>query len=203
MSRKTVTNRLNRTNAMKKLNLLLGILILSISVYSQNKIGVLAGINASSFSDGFLKSSDFGSNSYSFHLGAVYELEITENTSFRPKLLFSKQGNKEIPFGGINYETSYINIPFDFKFFNKPYILVGPQIGFLVNTEKREFDYGDLKDLDYGLNLGIGYNLKDFFIEFNIYQGLNKLIEVQIDQVIDLKATNTVIQFSFGYNFDF
>lgn len=52
--------------------------------------------------------------------------------------------------------TFYTNSPLNFKLLSKPYILAGPQIGFLLDTEKKEFDFGDLKSLDYGLNVGIG-----------------------------------------------
>ncbi|WP_189702532.1 porin family protein [Subsaximicrobium wynnwilliamsii] len=192
---------------MKK-NLFIGLVILiSFNMYSQGKIGVFAGINASSLSDGFLKSSYIGSNSFSFHIGGLYEFPLTEKIAFRPKLLFSQQGNREDFDNNIKYETSYINIPLDFKFFKKPYILFGPQVGFLIDTKKKEIDFGDLESLDYGLNLGIGIDIKDFFIEFNIYQGLNKLIEVEYKQTnpfrdIDIEATNTVLQLTLGYNLD-
>ena len=175
--------------------------------FSQNKIGILAGVNGSTLSDGLLESFGIHSNSFSLHLGAVYELDFSEKITFRPKLVYSQQGDREDFYDNIKYQTSYINIPLNFKFFNKPYILAGPQIGFLLDTEKREFDFGDLKSLDYGLNLGIGIYIKDFFVELNLYQGFNELIAVKYEQTnpfrdIDIKATNTVIQLSFGYNFE-
>jgi len=192
---------------MKKTLLIGLILLFSYNVFSQDKIGVFAGINGSSLSDGFLKSGYLGSNSFSFHIGGLYELRLTEKITFRPKLLFSQQGDREDFDDNIRYETSYLNIPLDFKFFNKPYLLFGPQVGFLIDTKKKEFDFGDLKTLDYGLNLGVRSDIKDFFIEFNVYQGLNKLIEVEFKQSnpfrdIDIKATNTVVQLSLGYNFN-
>lgn len=190
---------------MKKIALLIGLIILlSFSVYSQNKVGIFAGINGSSLSDGFLKSSYIGSNSFGFHFGGLYELPLTEKIAFRPKLLYSQQGDREDFNDNIKYETTYLNIPLNLKFFKQPYLLFGPQVGFLIGTTKKEFDYGDLKTLDYGLNLGIGINIKDFFIELNLYQGINELIEVEFSQTnpfrdININATNTVVQLSFGF----
>jgi hypothetical protein len=192
---------------MKK-TLLIGLLsFLPLISFSQDKIGVFAGINASTLSDGILESFGIHSNSFSLHIGATYETNLSDNIAFRPKLVFSQQGDHEDFNDNIKYETSYINIPLSFKFFKQPYLIAGPQIGFLINTKKREMNFGDLKTLDYGLNLGIGTDIKQFFIELNLYQGFNELIEVQFEQSnpfrsIDISATNTVIQLSLGYNFD-
>jgi hypothetical protein len=192
---------------MKKI-LLIGLLtFLPILTFSQNKIGIFAGGNASTFSDGILESFGIHSNSFSFHLGAVYEYQFSEKISFRPKLVFSQQGDREDYDDTIKYEVTYLNLPINFKFFNNPYIIAGPQIGFLLDTKKRESDFGDLKTLDYGLNLGIGIDIKDFFIELNLYQGFNELIEVEFNHPYpisdtNIKATNTLVQLSIGYNFE-
>ena len=192
---------------MKKTLLIGLILLFSFNVFSQNKIGIFTGINGSSLSDGFLKSGYLGSNSFSFHIGGLYEFRLTEKIVFRPKLLFSQQGDREDFDDNIKYETSYLNIPLNFKFFNKPYLLFGPQVGFLIDTKKKEIDFGDLKTLDYGLNLGVGIDIKRIFIELNLYQGFNELIAVEYKQTnpfrdIDINATNTVVQLSIGYNFE-
>ncbi|MFI1770385.1 porin family protein [Thalassobellus citreus] len=188
--------------------LLIGLLtLITFSSFSQDKIGIIAGINASTLSDGILESFGIHSNSFSFHLGAVYEKKLSEKISFRPRLIYSQQGDREDFYDNIKYETSYINIPLNFKFFKQPYLIAGPQIGFLIDTKKKEMDFGDLKTFDYGLNLGVGIDIKQFFVELNLYQGFNELIEVQYQQSnpfrdIDIKATNTLIQLSVGYNFD-
>lgn len=191
----------------KKLAVIGMIIFLPLLSFSQNKIGIFTGVNATTFSDGVLKTTSIHSNSFSFHIGGVYELPFTKKIAFRPKLVFSQQGDREDFNDNIKYEVSYLNMPLSFKFLNKPYIIAGPQLGFLLNTKKRESDFGDLKTFDYGVNLGIGLDVKDFFVELNLYQGFNELIEVEVQQTnpfrnIDIKATNTVIQLSIGYNFD-
>jgi hypothetical protein len=190
---------------MKK-SIIIGLLsLLFSSGHSQNNIGVFSGITASNLTDGFLNDFYLGSNSFSFHFGVVYEMKLNEKFSFRPKIIYTQQGDKETFYDYIQYETTYINTPLNFKFFKNPYLLVGPQIGFLINTKKNYIDFGDLKSFDYGANLGIGLNLKNFFIDFTIYKGFNELIdiELQLDQYnkIDIKATNFTALFSLGYNF--
>lgn len=187
------------TNFLKKYFVIFLLALFPILCVSQNKIGVFGGVSLSALSDGILKSTYLGSNSYSFHIGGLYNLEIKEKIAFRPKIVYSQQGDREDLDDNINYKLSYINVPLNFKFFNKPYLLIGPQIGFLINTKKGDIDYGDLPTFDYGATIGIGYDIKDFFIEFNMYQGINTLIEVEF-LYEDISATNTVLQLSFGYH---
>ncbi len=156
--------------------------------------------------DGFFNSFYLGSHSYSLHIGGVYELTLNEKISFRPKIVYNKQGNSESLTDNIQYVTSYINLPLNFKFFNQPYLLAGPQIGFLLDTKKTEFDVGDMKTLDYGLNLGIGWSIKDFFIDFTLYKGFNHLLEVSYVnnnpyRDVNMVATNFTALLSFGYHF--
>lgn len=192
---------------MKKTIYLCIFALLPLVSISQNKIGILAGMNVSTLSDGILENFAFHSNSFSLHFGVVYEHGISEKIAFRPKLIYSQQGDREDFDDNIRYETSYLNIPLNMKFFNQPYLLAGPQLGFLLDTQKRDLDFGELKSLDYGVNIGVGIDIKDFFIELNLYQGFNELIEVEFEQRnpfrdVDIKATNTVVQLSLGYNFE-
>ena len=186
---------------MKKL-LIITLLVFTTTIsLSQNRIGIFAGINGSTISDGILKSTGMHSNSFSFHIGGLYEIKLTEKIAFRPKIIFSQQGDREDFDDNMKYEFSYLNFPLNFKFFNKTYILAGPQFGILLNTKKNGFDYGEIDSLDYGVNLGIGRNINDFFVEFNMYQGLKTLIEITTLDGTNLSATNTIIQLSLGYNF--
>lgn len=200
---------------MKKTFLTIIFIFIPFCTFSQNKFGVLGGVNASSVSDGFLgKVSDFG---FSFHLGAVYELRLKDKITFRPKLIYSQQGDRikaEKTFynenwgyfsnDGLDYELSYLNVPLNIKFFDKTYLLIGPQVGFLLSTKKLDLEFGDIdKTVDFGINLGLGHRFKDFFIELNLYQGMTTLLKYEgvygFSQGFD--ATNSVAQLSFGYYF--
>jgi len=185
-------------------------LLVSIGVSSQNRFGVFAGLNNSSISDGFFEKVNIDGN-VSFHLGALYEYKLAEKIVFRPKLVFSLQGDREkttnsfMDANDIDYKLTYLNIPLNFKFFNRPYIIAGPQIGFLLSTEKLSSDFGDVEnDFDYGINLGTGYDFNSFFIELNVYQGFATLIQFDevLGQSVAVDGKNTVIQLSVGYYFD-
>lgn len=194
---------------MRKIFLILTLTV-SLSAFSQNKFGVFAGVSNSTISDGFLGKFYLGSE-MTFHIGGLYEFELTEKIAFRPKIVYSQQGDREkndytfIDVRSVDYKLSYLNIPLNFKFFNKPYLIIGPQIGFLLSTDKQSLDFGDVEsNIDYGANLGFGYDFKNIFVEFNIYQGMNTLIETESVNgfATGFDATNTVLQLSVGYYFN-
>ncbi|WP_248724529.1 outer membrane beta-barrel protein [Seonamhaeicola sp. ML3] len=181
---------------------------ITMTLSSQNSLGFFAGASNSALTNGFLKEV-YVDKTFGFHLGGVYEHELTKNISFRPKLVFSLQGDRKEGRGGaaspddVDYKLSYLNIPLNFKFFSKPYIITGPQVGVLINTKKGTNDLGDVKSsLDYGVNFGIGYDFGNFFIEANAYQGIQPVLEVSGSKNNTHDVTNTVIQLSLGYFFN-
>lgn len=180
--------------------------LLPFIVCSQSSYGVIGGVSNSGFSDGFLEESGF-ENVFGFHLGGFYEHELTKSIALRPKLLFSQQGDRKqsdrdltFPLSSLDYKLDYITIPLTVKFFSKPYIVVGPQLGFLISSKKDDdIDLGDVRNkTDYGLTIGFGYDFKPLFIELNAYQGLQTLFEFE-NQRSDFDIRNSVIQFSLGY----
>lgn len=137
---------------MKKAALVI-ILLLPILCSSQKKFGAVMGLNNSSISEGFL-SEIYITDKFGFHIGGFYEIELDEKLIFRPKLMYSQQGNKD---NYRNFSTeilNYVNIPLDFKFFNSTYLLVGPQIGFLVSDNDSVFTSGPKSTFDMGKNWG-------------------------------------------------
>ncbi|TJY37388.1 outer membrane beta-barrel protein [Pontimicrobium aquaticum] len=192
---------------MKKL-LVIGLLLSSLLSNSQNEFGVITGISNSSFSDGFLEKASID-KAFGFHLGGLYQYNISNDIIFRPKIIFSLQGDRKKSTGdssafGIDYKLSYINLPLNFKFFSKPYIIAGPQVGYLLSTKKGDIDIGDIENkVDFGLNVGFGYDFDKFFVEFNMYQGIAKLIDLENNQTSIRygSISNTVLQLSLGYYF--
>tara|TARA_B110001450_G_C17447540_1_gene410620 strand:- start:91 stop:687 length:597 start_codon:yes stop_codon:yes gene_type:complete len=195
---------------MKKTLFTSFLILFTVVSISQNKIGVLAGANSSTISDGFFKK--VYESGFSYHLGLVYDLELSNKISFRPKMIFSQQGDRiktdknyyngnltNLSIKVIDYKLTYLNIPLNFKFFNKTYLLAGPQIGFLLSTKKMDLDFGDInKKIDFGLNIGVGRKINDFFVEFNLYQGMSKILKYEVGS-INFDATNSVAQLSIGY----
>jgi len=198
---------------MRKIIVTVLLVFFSLLSFSQSNFGVIAGINNSSLSDGFLNKMAID-KAFSFHLGGIYQHSFNDDIAFRPKLVLSFQGDRKEGSGGsgsvlgssIDYKLTYINMPLNFKLFSKPYIIAGPQIGYLLSTKKGNTDFGNIDDkFDYGLNFGFGYDFNKFFIEFNMYQGLAKLIEFESSSnnyiYYGSGVTNTVMQLSLGYYF--
>lgn len=205
---------------MKKPKLLFGILIgilvflSSITLsYSQTKIGATLGINTSRFTDEFntINGSYINFSSTGFSLGVFAEFDISEKIKFYPKLIYNQIGDREKDYDDyfaidkVDYKLDYLSIPLSFKFFNKPYLTIGPQFGFLLSEKAESLNLGDVKtSIDIGGNFGIGYPIKDFRIELNFYQGFSTLLEIEerFDyNTIDItEVRNTYLNFSIGYN---
>ncbi|MEL1239540.1 porin family protein [Flavobacterium flavipallidum] len=180
--------------------------------FSQSKFAVLGGLNNSFLSNGFLKNPPID-KTFGIHFGALYEINLNEKIAFRPKLVFSQQGDRKkgpgaslsINDNSLDYKLSYINIPLNFKFFSKPYIIIGPQFGYLLDVKKTDNDFGNIdKKIDSGLNLGFGYEINKIFIEFNMYQGFTKILEFEPplnSNNYNHGVTNSLLQISLGYYF--
>lgn len=118
---------------------LYNLIISSIHVDSEfsKQLWSIAGISNTTLTDGFLRQVNI-EKAFTFHIGGLYEHKFNKAISFRPKLVLSFQGDiektKDSPFfiGHIDYKLTYLNAPLDFKFFSKPYIIVGPQILIMV-----------------------------------------------------------------------
>ena len=204
---------------MKKILIIL--LFISNSSFAQNKFGAFAGVNYSYFTDGF--GQVLAEESFGLQLGVVYEKQLSSSVAFRPKLIFSQQGDRtrtkansnfnpdqEIvvinPFeiDQIDTKLTYINIPLDFKFWNKIYVIAGPQIGFLIN----EKSFGDYKqkaksNIDFGINLGTGFTINKLFFEVGIYQGLTSLYEYPYYYTgNNVRVQNGFAKFTVGFMFN-
>jgi len=92
------------------------LLILPIICAAQKKLGVVIGLNNSSISEGFLKEI-YITDKLGFQIGGFYELDLSEKTVFRPKLMYSQQGNRGTYRNFRTEKLDYINLPLDFKFF--------------------------------------------------------------------------------------
>jgi hypothetical protein len=200
------------TNAQKK------------SGSNEIEFGVKGGLNFSNLSGDGSPTMKVG-----VQLGIFGEYKIDEKFSIQPELLYSTQGAKYefSDYDGVTYYTenydyklSYLNIPIMAKYYvsEKFSFEAGPQFGFLLNANE-DYSYVEsdefgvifsesgsqdvkkyLNSVDYGINLGIGYNVNDkisLVLRYNL--GLNDLEK-------DLASgrsghKNKVLQLSFGYKF--
>ncbi|WP_338378794.1 outer membrane beta-barrel protein [uncultured Flavobacterium sp.] len=193
---------------MKKNVLIIIVFCLQFNAYSQEKFSVFTGVNYNFLTEGHYEGL-LSENSVSLHLGVAYNFRLNEKISFRPKLVFSQQGDRvkteqTIPFNltQFDYKLSYINVPLEFKFWNKIYLITGPQVGYLINTEKLSNDLGEVdSNIDIGLNVGGGFEFNNYFIELSTFKGFSKIFEYEDIYNDKHSLTNTLFRLSVGYNF--
>lgn len=192
---------------MKKITAIILLMLCTIS-YAQNKINVFAGVNYSYFTNGFAKQI-LAEQSFGLHIGGSYEMALNDKIAFRPALVFDQVGDRaptttkyySNEMDQLDLKLSYINVPMNFKFWNKIYLLAGPQIGVLVS---KKYSPGSTvmidSNIDVGFNLGTGFTVNNLFFEFGIYQGLTSLGKYQYystGNTIDIH--NGYGQFTIGY----
>lgn len=194
---------------MRKLFLLFcGALLASSTIYSQSskreegiKLGFKSGLNVSNFMSNDIDE-DMAIRT-SIHIGFLAEVIISDKASFQPELLYSGQGY-------VGEDTkkkfNYINVPLLLKYYAADNLSIeaGPQIGFLINSVARgnngDTDLEDQNILDFGVNLGLGYELPSgIFFQGRYNLGLTNINGA--DNSDTLKYTNSVFQISVGYMF--
>lgn len=191
---------------MKRILLLTGILIwINLNAQSSKReegitFGIKGGLNVSDFL-GDIKNNTFRT---SVHLGVFSEIMISDNFSLQPELLYSGQGysGRVLP-GFSRSKYDYINFPVLAKIYiaKKISIEAGPQIGFLVSAKEKTSDdkinIPNQKTVDFGLNLGLAYDLKNgVFFQTRYNLGLSNVNSDSNANAI--KYTNSVIQLSVG-----
>jgi opacity protein-like surface antigen len=185
------------------------------------KFGAKGGLNISNFSgdtDGLDLKSRVG-----FNVGGFVEIKLSDKLTIQPELLYSTQGakadnaevelNNAVYTADVEFNLSYINIPVMFKYYvaEKFNIEAGPQIGFLTSAKTKTSVVGfngsneqDVKDIfesiDFGLNLGAGYDFTEHFsagVRYNL--GLSNIAKTEDGD--DSKLHNGVFSLSIGYKF--
>ncbi|MGV9004204.1 porin family protein [Flavobacterium sp.] len=159
------------------------------------KFGVKGGLNSSNITN-----TDGSKALVGFHVGGLAEFKVSEKFAVQPELLYSTQGAGS---DGGDLKLDYINIPIMAKFYvaEKFSIQAGPQIGFLMTAKADGEDVKDFfKTTDFGVNIGVGYNLdENMMLDLRYNMGLSQVQKEVIDGTS--KSMNQVIQLSFGYKF--
>lgn len=162
--------------------------------YAQGlKFGVKAGANFSTLE---------GDNTYdlsnytNFHFGALLELEVFQNFSIQPELLYSSQGAKVDSDAVKDIKYDYVTVPVLAKFYlitDKLSLEAGPQFSFMINESVP--DQFRTKSFDFAAIGGLGLNITD-----NIFAQARYVIGLT-DTTKDAEIKNKVIQVSLGYRF--
>lgn len=170
------------------------------------KFGAKGGLNLANVSGDDAEDTNMRTT---FHVGGVFEFMLSDKFSFQPELLYSAQGYtfEEEELEGTT-KIDYLNLPLIGKFYVADgfSIQVGPQIGFLLSAKSEgeilgvEFDEDikdELKEIDFGAALGIGYKLPSgLFFDARYNLGLTDIPDED-----DVNVKNGVIQVSLGFMF--
>jgi hypothetical protein len=100
-----------------------------------------------------------------FHVGILGHVHLANNFALQPELVYSRQGTRMMTGDShSNYNLDYLNIPvlFQYMFDNGFRLQAGPQLGVLVNANRRHGDMNvnhkdDFRPLDLGATLGVSY----------------------------------------------
>ncbi len=200
---------------MKKMFLIAAIAVLGMnSADAQVKFGVKAGPQLTNFVGDDSEDADM---KVGFNVGGFANIRFSEQFAFQPELLFSLQGAKsEYEILGTNVEEkvnlSYINIPLMMKWYAYDGLNFefGPQVGFNVAAkykaeaagESEEGDIDDVSTVDFGVNIGAGYEMSNglnFGLRYG--RGLTSLFDVEDVNGDKYKIYNSVISLGVGYTF--
>jgi hypothetical protein len=142
------------------------------------------------------------------HAGLLGHIHLSKNFAIQPELLFSGQGAK-YEAGGIESKLNlnYLNVPilFQYMFDNGFRFEAGPQVGFLLTAKAdngtTETDVKEnLKPIDVGLGLGIGYIHvpSGFGVDARYNLGLSNIND---DDNTAVKSNNRGFQLGVFYQF--
>ncbi len=184
---------------MKKIMIVAALVVLSCSQFSQAQeinFGAKGGMNLANLSGARTSRGDM----INFHVGVITEFVFRRGLfGLQPELLYSRQGATSGNFYKANLD--YLSVPVMFKFFpiRNMSVDIGPQTSFLLNYKEGSSEDPETirttgaNNLDFGLNIGFGYNLdRHLFAHARYNLGISKVYG---------DFNNSVLQFSLGYKF--
>ncbi|MDM1137323.1 PorT family protein [Empedobacter falsenii] len=149
-----------------------------------------------------------------FYVGGYANYKITDQISFQPELLYSKQGAglKTNDNSKAKLITHNINIPLmgRYEIMDGLNVEFGPQLGFLVSAKKKteegkinekEKYVDNFKTFDFGLNFGAAYKITDELeINARFTKGLSNINDYYPQTINDnYKITNTYFSVGIAY----
>jgi len=177
-------------------------LLMGSASFAQVKIGVTAGVNAANFVVSDKEEDDYNRNRYGLIGGLVVDLGITKNFSIIPEIHYIQKGagSSESDHGYTSksmFNIDYIQMPLDLTLkFGKNFkflIFAGPYVGYAISAKvKGEYTYdgetkkydekitlgkkeGELNPLDFGVDLGLGFQYGRGFLKLRCLAGLSNL----------------------------
>ncbi len=187
------------------------VFLIPVSLHSQINLGVLGGLNLSDAKIEDNTGSEFETSGQTgFVGGLLLEKSFTENIRLGVNVLYMRHGVKVKTIEDLEFDVraSYIEVPLYLKWsFGsevRPHLFIGPNIGFLLNSDVEvelagvnfTGDFSTvLKNLNFSLIVGAGVDIPiargNLFIQASY---LHSFYDIMKGGVIELKAGETLRQ---------
>lgn len=188
----------------------------SVNSFAQ-KFGLKAGLNFSKINNKYAAFDNAFEPRIGFHVGPTIELPISKIISIESALLLSTKGyRQDLSYVAVHTEVNllYLDFPivgkatFDVKAI-KMFGTIGPYIGYglsgeiISDDEREKVKFGsnaedDFKNMDFGLAIGTGIEVKSIQISLTYNAGLANISNTNNE---DAKIKNQVYSISIGYKF--
>lgn len=194
------------------------------------QFGIKSSVNMSSFNGKNVNDNDY---KVGFSAGLYGHFPLTERFAVQPEVNFARIGGKlkdEVTeVGNTTVKTKnkttldYIQVPIMFKYYpgaSRFNVEAGPQFGFnmyasnkqqtstyanntVYTTEGKQDIKDDIKNFDFGVNFGLGYNVTDNInVGARYYMGLTKITEnVNNGTATGADVKNHSFSLGVGYSF--
>lgn len=170
------------------------VLLLLTAGIANAQFGIKGGVNFSDI-DGKIGSMELDTK-ISYHIGAFYEIGISNSFSFQPEAVFSIQGADIDSNSSLDeIDLKYINIPMLLKIYLTPKLSIeaGPQFSYLTSHNLKNVI--KTEEFDFALAGGISlYITNSLFLQGRYVHGLSEFSK-------DAEVTNKNIQLSVGLQF--
>ncbi|RZS98407.1 outer membrane protein with beta-barrel domain [Cecembia calidifontis] len=198
---------------MKKLSLIVLTMIISVSIsHAQSSqrdrggFGVRGGVNFSTFGGGDIAEDDYSQRT-GFHAGLYNSFYFGSVIALEPGVYYSVKGTRNNDFVNSRAVLNYVDIPVLLRLHLTEGLNVfgGPQASFLTSSTFEgdlfgstiSFDTDNVRERDFGMVLGIGYNLpKGLNVQGTYNYGLSPVFKNS-----NVDVFNRGFQISLGYTF--
>lgn len=188
---------------MKKITtIVILMLLVSASAFSQAKFGVKGGLNFNSYKDISGSVNDTWSNQTGYHFGVLIQTKVPIiGLGLQPELLFVRKGveNPDVPAN--SFYLDYLQLPINVQvgldlLLFRPFIMVSPYISYAIGKgdmlEDAEWD--NLNRLDYGYGLGVGVDIWKLQITGKYNWSMGKLQDATSTPINGTTLKNAKIQ---------
>ena len=182
-------------------------MISSVAAFAQHAVGTVTiqpkvGMNVANFTD-----ADNADPRIGLVAGAEFEYQVSDIFSLSAGALYSQQGCKGSENGlSLTQKLDYINVPVMANVYVAPGFAVklGIQPGFKVNAEAEAKNgsnriaagnSSEFNSVDFSIPVGVSYEFSNVVVDARYNWGLTKMFK-------DVKARNSVFQFTVGYKFE-